>query len=164
MRRVLSTALLAAVVIGGAACGAKTEQTPTAAMTSSAPAVKTVDKATSCAAIKPDVEQWTLKMLEMMGTLFESIGDPSLLAKAEEEGKAIYTQLLAMTEKHLPTAGDPEVKAALTELQVQTKVRLAAIEAAEKDGKDFGDVMTDEAFSAALDKISDVCPRGKAAS
>ena len=171
MRRLVSTVLLASVLVGAAACGTKTAETPgaTPSSQSSTPTrlasptpAGAVDRSAACAAIKTDMDAITTEGAVVLGSLFKAQSDPSLAPKAIEDVKAMFAKMQANLEKdQAAAASDPEVKATVATFIETIKARRAAIEAAGKDLAKVQAALDDPAFEAAGDKLSELCGAGK---
>lgn len=162
MRRLVSTALLVAVLLPAAAC---TEENPSAPTTSSLPASlpspvspppppagAVLDKAASCVAIKKDLEQIELK--ESLNTILQAEFDPALEPEAVKLGRDLFTDRRAMVDKHLATA---EIRAALAEYQALIDAWQPVIDAAGDDWEKVKVAWASPGFDLTDNKLHLVC-------
>lgn len=156
MRRLVVTTLLTTALLAAAACGTKAEENPTAATTSSAPAAA-LDRTAWCTAFTVDMTEASLKGLEVMGSLLKAENDPALAAKVVDDIRAMFAGMQTTVEKHMATAPDAELKAAITELHTQVKARRTAMDAAGQDVDKLMEGMDDASFEAASDKLDKLC-------
>lgn len=148
----------AAVLLGAAACGSATDANSSAATTSSPTAAVVLDKAAACAELTKDLDALKMRAINLLDALLKAENDPSLAPKAAEDVRYLFTEMQAAADKHLATAGDPELKAALTAFSEQIKARRTAMEAAGQDVEKLFDSMDDPAFEEAGNKLDQLCP------
>jgi hypothetical protein len=160
-KRLLTGAVLAAVLLGGAACNdtdtTTTTATPSAATTAAASAsasAGTGDHAAACAAIKSSMEKAATDFLSAI-LAAGSQKDANAMNTAAQ--KALNAYAKAASDANAMAASDPEVKAALDNLQtVMTKKAndLATI----KDQKGLEDALNDPELNKATLQITTLCP------
>jgi len=146
-----------AVLLGLAACGANDGNSSAATAPSTTSAV-VLDKTAACAELTKDLDALKMRAINLLDALLKAESDPSLAPKATEDVRDLFAEMQAAADKHLATAGDPELKAALTAFSEQIKTRRTAIEAAGQDVEKLFDSMDDPAFEQAGDKLDQLCP------
>jgi redox-sensitive bicupin YhaK (pirin superfamily) len=161
MRRLVGTALLTTVLLASAACGTKTDETPSATTTSSAPTAPATsapeDKAAACAAYQKEWETLQLRALEAVTALIGAGQDKAKATKASEDLKQLYTEMQTSADKHLATATNPEFKAALSGYAEQLKSARGQLDAAGQDAEKLLAVVNNDAFQSAVEKLADLC-------
>jgi hypothetical protein len=165
MRRLVSTALLVAVLLSAAACTEEKPQCPTTSSlpaslpspvsTPPPPAGAVLDKAASCVAIKKDLEQIELK--EPLNTILQAKFDPALEPEAVKLGRDLFTDRRAMVDKHLATAANAEIRAALAEYQALIDAWQPVIDAAGDDWEKVKVAWASPRFDLTDNKLHLVC-------
>lgn len=104
-----------------------------------------------------DMTALKAESLTIFATVIKAATDPSLEAKALADIKAMYSKMQTTVDKHLATASDPELKAAMTAFIDQIKTHQAELAAAGNDLQKAVDGLDNPETEAATDKMEALC-------
>jgi hypothetical protein len=161
MRRLLTAAALAAVVLTGAACS-KSEptangSTPTPSATAATSAPPGLDLKTACTQVNALIQQEVLKYAANTDQIQKQLasGDMTKVQAAADQLKAFFISWATDLEAAAAKASDPDVKKAMTDLA--TLLRTGAANVDPNNLANSIGLLNTAAFSAAGAQLNKIC-------